>query len=368
MSLRVLLVCDWFLKTAARHAVALRSTGANVGLLCRTHALEFGGSHEEREELIADVCEAGVDLFEVPGRFSSVRVLPTLGALARSIRSWKPMIVHAHDNYDPRLFLLTQGYPSLVTVHDPRPHLGARGIGTFRDVIRRAWRARAARLVVHGEEPRTTLAAVHRSAKIVVLPLGIDLEPEPVARPRRPCVLFFGRLEAYKGLRVLLDAMNIVWGSRPEVRLMVVGTGPEEALVPPDPRIDASFGYLPENQISNVFRRASLVVLPYLDGSQSAVGLLALARGIPVVVTEVGSLPELAFSSAFVVPPGDSGALAAGLLRFVDHDDDLRRQVFAHAEANFSWDAVAQKSLEIYDTVLHSRTAVGADEAAVHLP
>ena len=149
--------------------------------------------------------------------------------------------------------------------------------------------------------------------------------------------------------------MELVWQRRADVRLVVAGQGPEAALLRDDPRIDTRLGYLPEDALDEEFARCSLVVLPYVQASQSGVGLLALARGIPALVTRVGSLPDLALDSSFVVPPRDPAGLAEAILRHLDHDERLRAAVLAHARKTFAWDVVARESLALYESVLAER-------------
>jgi glycosyltransferase involved in cell wall biosynthesis len=146
--------------------------------------------------------------------------------------------------------------------------------------------------------------------------------------------------------------MKIVWTSRPGAHLLICGEGPEAALIPAGERIEKFVEYVPEEDLEEIFRRASLFVLPYIQASQSGIGLRALAHGIPVVVTEVGSLPDLAISQSFVVPPKDPEALARALLEHLDHTDSTRRQALLHARREFAWPVVAAQSVELYDRVV----------------
>lgn len=348
---RVLLAFDWFWKYAAAQALALRRAGAPVAMLHRTHVYEFAGRTEERDALLASVRQVGVNTFAVPGRVRSVRALPAITAVRQRLRSWRPDIVHAHDNADPRLLVLTRGMRLVVTVHDPRPHLGAASPIWLRVQARKAWLRRADRIIVHGEALRDVLAEDIARERIAVVPHGADVAAEPLPVPSAPAVLLFGRLEPYKGLRVLLEAMRLVWRERPDTRLVVAGTGPEAAVVPDDPRVERVEGYVPEAQLDALFARATLVALPYLEGSQSGVGLQAIARGVPVVASRVGSLPELT-ARDLVVPPGDAAALAAALLRTLGHHGALRERTLDHAGRHFSWDVLAERSLALYREVL----------------
>ena len=94
------------------------------------------------------------------------------------------------------------------------------------------------------------------------------------------------------------------------------------------------------------------MVLPYTQASQSGVGVLAIAAGVPVVVSDLGALPELAYDSSFVVEAGNPGALAETILRHLGHGAEVRRAVLRHAQAHFSWDRAARLSTEVYRELL----------------
>jgi glycosyltransferase involved in cell wall biosynthesis len=352
------MVCDWFLKYAGRQAIGLSNAGAEVALMCRSHAFEFANSREERSVLLEEARSHDVEIFEVERQMSSVRALPSIARSWRAVASWRPDIVHAHQNYDPRLFALTRGYPSIFEVHDPRPDpRQSVEITGIRAAVRRAWTRRANRVIVHGERLRDEIDRSVTPDRIAVVPLGLQPSSAPVPPPERRTVLLFGRLEPYKGIDVLLQAMDSVWSDRPEVILRIAGTGSAEDRIPADPRVQTVAGYVPEECVNELLSGASLVVLPYLVGNQSAVGSLALELGIPTVVTDVGALAELALDDSFVVPAGDPERLASAILRNLDHDSRLRTAVLERAKARFSWETIARECIKIYEAVLDGHVA-----------
>jgi glycosyltransferase involved in cell wall biosynthesis len=350
--LRVLLICDWFLKYVADLAIALAGDRHDVRLLCRAHDMEFGGDPDEREKLLERVRQAGVAVHEVPGRPWSVRAAPAAFRAIAAARKGRPDVVHVQEAvYDPRLLLASGRQPVVLTIHDPEPHLGAY-LNSKHRVAQRLWRRRAHTFIVHSTHLVPLLNGGRRRTDVV--PHGADLHPQPDPVPPTPRVLMFGRLEPYKGLGVLLDAMQRVWERRPDVRLTVAGAGSESVRIPDDERIDARIGYLPEASVDELFAGASVVVLPYLDASQSGVGLLALARGVPVVVTDVGGLPELALDSSYIVAPGDVTSLADAIVAHLGDDDDTRRRVLETAASRFSWPVVARRTAAVYEQVLQA--------------
>jgi len=325
--------------------------GTKVLFLCRTHHREFGGSAEEYQQILERLQDSGVDLLRLPGRISSPGPMLLLPKLRHAIRTWRPDIVHAQENEDPRLLALTRGYPSVITIHDPVPHLGAPTLGMPSRAVDWFWLRSVDRVVVHGESLRRYLNGRVPAQRVGVIPHGTDVSARPLPRPGEPAVLLFGRLERYKGIHVLLQAMEMLWSTRPEVKLLVFGRGSEAHLLTGDRRIENATGYFPEGELTEILSRASVVALPYLTGTQSGVGVQAIGHGVPVVVSDVGALAELTPDGSFVVPPGDSRRLAAALLAHID-DGDARKKVLDHAKRHFAWSVTATRSLELYATVL----------------
>ncbi len=346
--MRILIVCDFFVKYGSQQAQSLVNIGHDVAMLVRSHSAEFGGSAAERDEALDALRREGIQSFVVPGRVRSLSAIPRLFDTRRKLHKWRPEIVHVHENYDPRLVALTSGYRTVFTVHDPVQHLGARPLTAAQERIFKRWFRRAERFVVHGHALAEELAPIVGRARIVVIPHGVWPRSEPLARPESPSVLLFGRLEQYKGVEVLVEGMRLVWQQRPDVRLVVAGAGQAAHLVPDDQRISLIVRYIPEKEVDELLAGASLMVLPYTQASQSGVGVLAIAAGVPVVVSDLGALPDLAYDPSFVFEAGNPGALAETILRHLDDGSDVRRAVLRHAQARFSWERAAQLSTELY--------------------
>jgi glycosyltransferase involved in cell wall biosynthesis len=346
--MRILIVCDFLFKYGSQQARSLAHSGHDVALLFRSHALEFGGSTSERDVVLDALRREGIRLFVVPGRIRSVSAIPVLLEIRRALHAWQPQVVHVHENHDPRLLALTSGYPTVFTVHDPVEHLGARPFTRVERWVFKRWFRRAERFVVHGPALAEELAPRVRRTLIAVIPHGTWPRSEPLLRPESPSVLLFGRLEQYKGVEVLVDAMRLVWTRRPDVTLVVAGAGEAAGLVPDDPRISLIPRYISESEVDTLLAEASLVALPYTQASQSGVGVMAIAAGVPVVVSDLGALPELAYEPSFVFEARDPRALAETLIQHLDDGPEVRSAVLRHAQAHFSWNRAAQMSTELY--------------------
>ncbi|MBU2502274.1 glycosyltransferase [bacterium] len=167
-------------------------------------------------------------------------------------------------------------------------------------------------------------------------------------------VLFFGFIKPYKGVVHLIDAAGPLrreFGR--DLEILIVGDVYGEKQPYLD-RIAASGGsdvvrlvdgFVPDEIVEDYFVAADLVVLPYVSATQSGIVQIAYNYDLPVVTTAVGGLPEVVEDgrTGFLVPPGDSAALAAAITRFFREE---KAAAFAGAVAaqkkKYSWDAMAE--------------------------
>jgi glycosyltransferase involved in cell wall biosynthesis len=353
-TVRVLLVVNWFLKYASEQAAGLAAAGAEVQVLCRDNLEEFAGHEREWHECVQRLTVAtGRAPWVIEGAGTGAQMLRGTAGMARHARRWKPDIVHTHPNVSPALFVITPTAPLVLTVHDVVPHPGQTPKSLTKRLMDRAWKRRASGFIVHGEDLRRLLVARAGDRPVGVVPHGVRPESRPDPVPPRASILFFGRLEPYKGLRVLMDAMQLVWEVRPDAELVVAGRGQAEGeVIDDDPRIRKLARYVPEAEVDQLFRDAQLVVAAYTEGSQSGVVSLACARGIPAIVSDVGALPTLVADPSHVVPAGEPRALADALVRNLDHGPRLREAVHQKARQELSWDSAGKLTLRFYEELL----------------
>lgn len=114
-------------------------------------------------------------------------------------------------------------------------------------------------------------------------------------------------------------------------------------------------GELDREAIGGLYDRSDLFVLPTLKETYPLAVMEALARGLPVISTTTGSIPDLVGSAAGVlVPPGDVAALATTLnavLKDADRRADLARGARAVRERLPSWDATALAMASVLELV-----------------
>ena len=106
-----------------------------------------------------------------------------------------------------------------------------------------------------------------------------------------------------------------------------------------------------------VYARGTVGVLPSLEEAFGLPLAEAMASGLPTVATRVGGMPELVVDgeTGLLVPPDDAGALADALVRLLE-DPALASRLGAGGRARaverFSWDAVAERALSLYQPLI----------------
>jgi glycosyltransferase involved in cell wall biosynthesis len=178
-------------------------------------------------------------------------------------------------------------------------------------------------------------------------------------------LLFFGVIEARKGLDILIDAFALLARAHPELWLAVAGAAPG-GFEPYAAQIDArsvrervvsDIRYLPFEEISTYFSAAEIVVLPYRRIVQS--GILQLAYGFerPVVVSNVGGISETVQEDgtgvvAASLKAEDLAAAIDQLLRSPDLAAAMAARGRRLSDTKYSWQTVATQIADAYQAVL----------------
>jgi glycosyltransferase involved in cell wall biosynthesis len=170
-------------------------------------------------------------------------------------------------------------------------------------------------------------------------------------------VLFFGRIWAYKGLDTLIQAEPLISHRVPDVRIVIAGRGedlvPYQARMVHPERFVIHNSFVPPAERERLFASSSVVVLPYVEATQSGVIPVAYTHAKPVVATRVGGLVEQVEHgrTGLLVPPGDPESLAEATTRLL-LDRELRRALGENGrrklEAEWSAPVIAARTLPAY--------------------
>lgn len=166
--------------------------------------------------------------------------------------------------------------------------------------------------------------------------------------------LFFGRIDKYKGLDVLGKAYSIVKKSNPNTTLTIAGSGdfsPYVKIYSELPDVSIINRWIKDEEIKSFFDPESnvILVLPYIDATQSGVIPIAMFNKIPVIVSNAGGLVEQVKNNitGFVTNIRDENGLA-DIMQVVGLNDN--RKIVDNAYkyiSELSWDVLSKKVLDI---------------------
>jgi glycosyltransferase involved in cell wall biosynthesis len=245
-------------------------------------------------------------------------------------------------------------------------------------------------IFVHTELMRSELIShfgVH-PARVTVIPFGInnslpntDLTPaEAKSRlrihPEERVLLFFGRIQPYKGLESLIEALDqLARRGDARYRLIIAGAPKREYLqywtairqkidVNPLirdlvlPRIE----FIPDADVEVYFKAADVTVLPYRDIYQSGVLFLGYSFGLPVIATDVGSFREeiVEGETGYLCQPGNAEDLGRTITTYFDSDlfrnlNGRRARIRSYANERYSWQIVGDITCKTYAELIQGR-------------
>ena len=190
------------------------------------------------------------------------------------------------------------------------------------------------------------------------LELGID--------PSQKVILVFGAIRPYKGVDTALEAFSKVLQEVPDALLFIAGKlwqkwKPYQQLIEDlgiNDSVKTCLEYIPSGDVHKYFEAADLVILPYHHfDSQSGVGSTAVSFHKPMIVSDVGGLPDLVKDCRYVIPPNDPKALARSIAGCLKDPKQLTAMAGCTQKvaAELSWPRIAQKTCAIYDNLISAR-------------
>jgi len=171
-------------------------------------------------------------------------------------------------------------------------------------------------------------------------------------------LLFFGLIRDYKGLDILLDAFADSRLRGRGLKLIVAGEfygdGTKYHSQAESLGIDGDIvwhtGYVPDGEVRDFFSAADVVVQPYRSATQSGVTQIAYHFGRPMIVSDVGGLPEIVPDGkvGYVVAPSPE-AVAGAIADFYDGGDTERFAAgLAEEKRKYSWKAMCSAIMELF--------------------
>jgi mannosylfructose-phosphate synthase len=214
-----------------------------------------------------------------------------------------------------------------------------------------------------------------QAENVAVIPPGVDVHrfrpapdvPQEADTPGR-YVFCLSRIDTNKGHDLLLHAFDVVRRERKDVDLWIGGGSPS----PGERELDVFatmreiiaargmedrvkiLGYVPDEELVPLYRKAALFTLPSLFEPFGMTALEAMACGTPVVASKFGGIKDVIVpgENGLLVDPTDPGEFAGAMLELLDNaptSRELGEKGLETIHRYFSWEAIADRHLQFYE-------------------
>lgn len=190
---------------------------------------------------------------------------------------------------------------------------------------------------------------------------NVSMRKEYNIKENEILILFIGHLEPFKGIFELLNAFKKI--IKKNVKLIIIGEGHSENEVK---EIVSKYnltdkiiftGKVSPNVIQNYYQMADIFTLPSYTEGLPLVVIEAMACGLPVIVSNVGGIPEIAKDNinGFVIPPRDDEKLTQKLNILVNNEklrEEFGKMSFKKIDEEFNIDKKVIKLIDLYKSLL----------------
>ena len=181
--------------------------------------------------------------------------------------------------------------------------------------------------------------------RVRVIHLGADLATfTPSDGPRGDFLFYPANRWSHKNHEQLFKALAILRCTRPDLRLVLTGSGHEGHAVPAGVEV---LGRVPVEQLVELYRTAAALVYPSLFEGFGIPLIEAFATGCPVAASNTSSIPEVAGDAAVLFDPTSAEAIAAGVEQVLSDPAPYVARGLARAPL-FTWSHSAEAHIAVY--------------------
>jgi len=304
--------------------------------------------------------------------------LSTVYKIFKQVDKFKADVLHFQRGYPWFNLLLpfwVRPYPLVGTIHDVLPHIGDRSSRRIPPFISKMAVKYADHIIVHGDalkemmirkfrKPANNVHVVMRGDYYSIFTYNYEKLPGHPVREEDDLILFFGTIWKYKGLRYLIEAEPLITKKVPTAMIVIAGRGENfkkyERMMAHKEKFIIYNQFIPNEMVPQLFQKACIVVLPYIEASQSGIVPLAYAFKKPVVVTDVGSIPEIVEDgeTGYIVPPRNPQKLAEAIIELLMNKEKRKKMgenAYRKTKEQLSWDNIAEKTIEVYKKAISDR-------------
>lgn len=306
---------------------------------------------------------------KLPGKLSYFGAVPFIKNV---LKTFQPDIFHAHFISSYGLIgALTNFHPFYVSVWGtdifqfPSKNPINRKLIEF--TLNRADRICSTSHVMGKETNKYT------NKEISITPFGVDLNIfKPLAKEDKTTIQI-GIVKALSdkyGISTLIQAFKLVHNKHNDTELVIVGGGPQlNDYKELSNKLNISdrvkfIGRIPNTEVPKFINKMDIFTVPSRDQESFGVAAVeAMACGVPVVVTNVGGLPEVVVEgkTGFIVPKEDPDQLAAAIIRLIENKEErlnMGQNGIIHVKKEYEWNENASRMEKLYHKTLRQVQSV----------
>ncbi|MFE8701695.1 glycosyltransferase [Cytobacillus sp. FJAT-54145] len=301
----------------------------------------------------------------LPGKLSYIS---SVFALKKVIKEFKPDILHAH-------YVSSYGFIGALANYKPfYVSVWGRDIFQFpqqskvnKNIVE--YTLRKADVICSTSHIMAKETNKYTSKNIYVTPFGVDLNKfKPLSESRSDEQLTVGTVKALSdkyGIGDLIKAFAEVFQSKQNVNLLIVGEGPQKSEYEQlteklgIAHVTTFTGRVPNDEVPTYINKMNVFAVPSTEDSESfgVAAVESMACGVPVVVSNVGGLPEVVLEgkTGYVVPKENPKELAKAIHALLDDkhkSEEMGLNGIEHVKANYNWIDNANGMLELYEQTL----------------
>lgn len=309
-----------------------------------------------------------------PYRIRDIRNLWSYYKVVKKLNNYNIVHVHHGDLWFSLWRDFFKRVPIVCTIHDPYPHIGLKISNRYYEDVTQRWIvSQSSKFIVLGERMKQLLAKRYNIPleNIEVIPHGehsfhkrFKSKVRILNNHKRRFIriLFFGEIRRNKGIEYLIKAEPIISKKFSDYKICIAGKFQGDfkyyrKFIKCADMYEIIDNYIPNNQVADLFENSDIVVLPYINATQSGVLHLAFGFGKPVIATNTGSISEVLEhnKTGLLIPPCNEKLLANAILELLlDKEKCLRFGENAKEVANnkLNWKNIGRQTLQLYKSVI----------------
>ena len=246
--------------------------------------------------------------------------------------------------------LLFKKVKIISAIHDVIPH---KGDTYLLYIMNRIAMHTSNKIILFSNKSKKQIKNIKLMRKSTSIPLGvygIDEQHNHKAFIDRKTVLYFGRIEPYKDIDVLLDMFDIIHDSDNEIKLIIAGKGDVshwKNRIQSNKSIELINRWIDNKELSGLFRKSTVVVLPYKEATQSGIIPFAYEFNVPVIASNCGAISEQIVNgeTGYLINKGNVDEFACKVLNLLQNKElimNMKKNIMDY-KRKYSWNNIIKR-------------------------